>query len=322
MTIMTILPALATFIVGYILIKYPASISMPTNRGMHKDAIASSGGIALMAGLGIISFSQSLSHGLLASLLLIGILGFFDDKYSLTKYARFGFQIGVSGYLVYDQFGYDISFIYLFILVFISTYTINIYNFMDGIDQLAISQAIFFIIGWLFIYNTYTEDIMISILFVLMAFSLINYPRTKLFLGNSGSYFLGFLIVIIMFQTIFYKGFMGAIPLVILMTTFYTDTTYTLVIRFIRKFNEKSSSVIKSINYVTEAHCTHSYQKLAIKKNSHSKVVFIIMSYSIVWCLPLSFLATYHTEYSLIFLILSYLPYIYYCYNNKAGMES
>ena len=108
MTIMTILPALATFIVGYILIKYPASISIPTNRGMHKDAIASSGGIALMAGLGIISFSQSLSHGLLASLLLIGILGFFDDKYSLTKYARFGFQIGVSGYLVYDQFGYDI----------------------------------------------------------------------------------------------------------------------------------------------------------------------------------------------------------------------
>ena len=62
MTIMIIFPALITFIVGYVLIKYPVVISIPTDRGMHKDRVASSGGIALiigwtiMLGIDILSF--------------------------------------------------------------------------------------------------------------------------------------------------------------------------------------------------------------------------------------------------------------------------
>ena len=318
MTIMTILPALFTFIVGYILIKYPISISIPTARGMHKDNIASSGGIALMIGLSFIFVSVPL-----ILLLLIGMLGFLDDKYSLSKYLRFGFQIVISGYLVYDysfHSGHDISFAYLVILVFISTYTINIYNFMDGIDQLAISQAIFFIIGWILVFEDTVYNV--DMLFLLMAFFLINYPKTKLFLCNSGSYLLGMLVFMIMLISTATINFSSMIPFLILMATFYTDTTYTLIIRFIRKFNDKGSTIIKSMRHVTVAHRTHLYQKLAIKKNSHSKIVFIIMTYNIIWCLPLCYLAFNYIDYSFIFLFLSYSPYIYYCYINKAGIES
>ena len=42
MTIMIIFPALVTLIVGYVLIKHPVVISVPTDRGMHKDRVASS----------------------------------------------------------------------------------------------------------------------------------------------------------------------------------------------------------------------------------------------------------------------------------------
>lgn len=56
MSIINIFPALVTCVVCYLLIKLPVSISMPTDRGMHKNIIPSSGGIALLAGLSIIPF--------------------------------------------------------------------------------------------------------------------------------------------------------------------------------------------------------------------------------------------------------------------------
>ena len=319
MTIMIIFPALVTFIVGYMLIKYPVVISMPTDRGMHKDRVASSGGIALiigwaiMLGIGIESFIP---------LLLIGLLGFLDDKYSLSKFIRFGAQIGVSGYFVIDMssaYIYNLNFISLFMLVFISTYTINIYNFMDGIDQLAISQAIFIFFGVMLLHDFAN----LSLFLIFIAFFLINYPKTKLFLGNSGSYFLGFLMTFLIIQGIMYSGEnYSVIPILILMTAFYVDTTYTLIVRFIRIFNDENSSLINSVKYITEAHRTHSYQKVAIKKNSHSKSVFIIMAYNIIWCLPLAYLAVIYSEYNLFCLLISYLPYTLYCYKNKAGIEA
>lgn len=324
MTLMTIFPALVTIIIGYLLIKFPVSVSVPTDRGMHKNIVSSSGGIALLAGLGVMSYLLKFEEVSLILLVLIGILGFLDDKYSLSKFVRFAAQIAVS-IIVVNEFIYPaiigdtVGLIYILILVFMSTYTINIYNFMDGIDQLAISQAIFFIFSFSMV-NGFNDGAL-SLLFILVAFFLINYPKTKLFLGNCGSYFLGLLIVIIMLTVIRDQGFMSSVPLLILMTTFYVDATYTLIIRFIKKIQIKESTVIKSIKYITEAHRTHLYQKLAFRRNSHLKTVFIIMTYNIIWCLPLYYLSFNYIDYSLFFLFLSYLPYAYYCYRNNAGTE-
>ncbi|MFT4516870.1 MAG: Fuc2NAc and GlcNAc transferase [Gammaproteobacteria bacterium] len=318
MTIMTILPALITFIVGYMLIKYPVSISMPTDRGMHKNAIATSGGIALIIGFSIIFLPHA--YGIL--LILIGFLGFLDDKYSLKKYLRFGIQILISVYLILDtheSFLHLHGFLFLFILIFISTYTINIYNFMDGIDQLAIIQAVFFVLSSMLLGFIF---ISIDLALVLIAFFLINYPRTRIFLGNSGSYMLGLYVAIIITKYMLFLGPISTIPLFILMTTFYIDTTYTIIVRFVAKFKDKNSSIISSISHITEAHRTHLYQKLAIKLNSHPKTVLLIMLYNIIWCLPLSYLAVNYSDLSLILLFLSYAPYTYYCYINKAGIES
>ena len=99
MTIMMILPALITFIVGYLLIKYPISISVPTERGMHKNNIASSGGIAIL--IGIISFliidtPRYFYIGPVLMLIIVALIGYIDDKKSLGKLFRFGSQILVS----------------------------------------------------------------------------------------------------------------------------------------------------------------------------------------------------------------------------------
>ena len=108
--------------------------------------------------------------------------------------------------------------------------------------------------------------------------------------------------------------------MLIFMTTFYVDATYTIMNRFIKKFST-DATMLESIEHITQAHRLHAYQKLAIKYNSHSKIVLLMMSYNYIWCLPLAFIA-YTYGYFLMPILLSYLPYIYYCYLNKAGTES
>lgn len=315
MTITTIIPALITLIVGYFLIKFPVSVSVPTDRGMHQDIISSSGGIALLAGFIVGIFLNTSIDIVYVSIIIIGILGFLDDKYSLSKYLRLVIQIGISAFIVNEMIGDDII-VYLLFLIFLSAYTINVYNFMDGIDQLAISQYIFYLIGFSMIRET---DLAFFLIFI--AFFLINYPKTKLFLGNCGSYLLGLLVIIPILHN-GRLGFENLIPYIILMTTFYVDTTYTLIVRFIRKFHAKDSTTIESIKHIMEPHRSHLYQKLALKMNSHSKVVIIIMAYNFIWCLPIFYMAYNYRSYSLIFLFLSIAPYVYYCYQNKAGIES
>ena len=188
---------------------------------------------------------------------------------------------------------------------------------MDGIDQLAISQAIFFAIGstMLFCYVT------VEVALIFISFYLLNYKNTKIFLGNSGSYLLGLYIAT---QIVSIPGNSltdnTLIAMFIFMTTFYVDATYTIISRFFKKFST-DATIVESIEHITKAHRLHTYQKLAIKYNSHSKVVFLIMSYNYIWCLPLAYIA-YTYDYFLIPVLSSYLPYVYYCYLNKSGTKS
>jgi len=320
MTIMMILPALITFIVGYLLIKYPISISVPTERGMHKNNIASSGGIAIL--IGIISFliidtPRYFYIGPVLMLIIVALIGYIDDKKSLGKLFRFGSQILVSIVIVNTPYtGLDLI-LKLFSIILI-IYTINIYNFMDGIDQLAISQAIFFTIGSAMLF-LHVGTVEVALIFI--SFYLLNYKNTKIFLGNSGSYLLGLYIAmqIVLIPTNSNTDNI-LVAMFIFMTTFYVDATHTIINRFFKKFST-DATIVESIEHITQAHRLHAYQKLAIKYNSHSKVVFLMMSYNYIWCLPLAYIA-YTYDYFLIPVLLSYLPYIYYCYINKAGTES
>tara|TARA_X000000368_G_scaffold409221_1_gene390869 strand:- start:180 stop:1199 length:1020 start_codon:yes stop_codon:yes gene_type:complete len=326
-----ILPMLMTFLVGYLLIKYPISISIPTERGMHKNNIISSGGIAIL--VGIISYILLClldgynSHDALMHILaftLVSIIGYLDDTRSLSKKIRFGAQILISFLIVAETTRLD-PFMALAAII-LMVYTINIYNFMDGIDQLAISQAMIFTISSAFIfhdhtYNFYFIEFMFSLIFI--SFFFINYQKTKIFLGNSGSYLLGLYVALTIIsmheETTNRYDERALISLFILMTIFYVEATYAIIARFLKKiFSE--ATILESIRHVTHAHRTHAYQKLAIKYNSHSKVVLLMMAYNILWCLPLAYIA-FKYGYLLLPLMLSYIPYIYYCYINKAGSE-
>ena len=158
----------------------------------------------------------------------------------------------------------------------------------------------------------------------MIAFLLFNKHPAHIFLGNSGSYLIGFIVgVLILFESRLYFDPPG-VPYIglLLMTTFLADSTISIIRRFITKFNDKKSGILDCIKHITEAHCSHTYQQLTKKYNNHEKVVLMIMSYNIFWCLPMAYLCMKNSDLSILFLLATYMPYSIFCYINKSGIET
>jgi UDP-GlcNAc:undecaprenyl-phosphate/decaprenyl-phosphate GlcNAc-1-phosphate transferase len=202
-------------------------VDVPNKRKIHLRATAYTGGIALSTILlsSIVlfdSFNPNLSM-ILSISFLISIVGFIDDKYDLNIGGKLSLQIIPIFYLIFfekfslTQIGnyglfnlelgvFSIPFTFLSVL-----FLINAFNYFDGIDGmlsftsistlailyfLAIGQETHFLISdqnsqfYLFI-------IAITIgIFLLFNFSILNLP--KIFLGDSGSLLLGFIISFIL----------------------------------------------------------------------------------------------------------------------------
>ena len=94
----------------------------------------------------------------------------------------------------------------------------------------------------------------------------------------------------------------------ILLGVFLVDSTYTLIVRMIRK--EKF--------YLP--HSLHAYQKLSRILNSHSKATLILFSINIFWLTPFAFLVAFNKIDGLLSLLISYVPLIFLVYYLKAGV--
>ncbi|MAC83969.1 MAG: undecaprenyl-phosphate alpha-N-acetylglucosaminyl 1-phosphate transferase [Arcobacter sp.] len=168
----------------------------------------------------------------LLSILVIYIGGFLDDKYTLSSLKKLifivvasviayfsGFQLDYIG----TFFSYDFSLGYISILgtIFVIVALTNSINLSDGLDGLAGSLSIIiltclFIIG--FIHDDHILIVWPAILIsILMAFLLLNWHPAKVFMGDSGSLLLGFVISILSIHAIEFINplsilFLAAVP--------------------------------------------------------------------------------------------------------------
>ena len=311
-----------------LLIRYPVSISVPSSRGLHLDQKPSSGGLAIFGAYLLISIYAFIihHHGVtlsspILSLFLITIIGFCDDKYELSKIFRFVAQ-GIISCLTILSFDLALTEIIIWMIFFI--FFINIYNFMDGIDGLAASQAIFILLCFSFFNNFYSINSLILYIIPIIIFLLYNVSPSKIFLGNTGSYLLGLLIAILIFNSSMRLSDIGFINhlmiTAIILTVFIADTVYVLVVRLIRNI-KISHNIFSALEYITTPHKSHFYQILAKKYTSHNKSTLFIMLYNVFWCLPILVFSYKYIEHVVFFVILSYLPYFILCYKNSVGKE-
>jgi UDP-GlcNAc:undecaprenyl-phosphate GlcNAc-1-phosphate transferase len=198
------------------------AIDHPNERKMHLEATPRMGGLAIIFGFGfplmllaanphaaeLVSKNLSYLFAVLASGSLIVGLGVYDDllgsdapKKFLVQTAAaiilvsFGFHFSSVSIGVYNIqlgiFGWVVSVVWI-------VGVINAVNFIDGIDSLATLVAItiavaFAVIAWLRI-DVFSIVIMTALAGSLIGFYRWNRPPAKIFMGDSGSLFIGLLL--------------------------------------------------------------------------------------------------------------------------------
>jgi len=153
---------------------------------------------------------------------------------------------------------------------FMVLWFINLYNFLDGIDGYAGSEAVFLgIAGFLLFGGSH----FLVLVFAVLGFLVWNWHKAKIFMGDVGSTLLGYNIAIF---TLYYANTESSNLWVwiTLFGLFWFDATLTLYRRY--KNDEKLS----------QAHKKHAYQRLTQSVWSHSRVVvFSIFVNLILFCL-------------------------------------
>ncbi len=273
-------------------------VAQVNERSSHTVPTPHGGGIAIAViwFLGLIylftckEIDAQLFYALLAGSIL-SIVSFLDDVYDLSPKIRLFSQSFVSllglyvlGGLEKIDFGIWVFENQLFTntIAFLGImWCINLYNFLDGIDGYAGSEAIFLgVAGWLF----FGGEHFLVLVFSVAGFLVWNWHRAKIFMGDVGSTLLGYNIAIF---AIYYQneGF-SLLVWLILFGLFWFDATVTLYRRY--KHSEKLS----------QAHRKHAYQRAVQSGLSHSKVVVFAMGINVLLAV-LGYIALQVTAFSI-----------------------
>jgi Fuc2NAc and GlcNAc transferase len=290
-------------------------VANPNFRSLHENPIPRGGGIVFSA-IFVFCIFVLWEYDVLAYelLMIIGVgglgtalFGFFDDIYNIRASRKLIMQIIFSVWAVYWINKYSILpsenflfFITMPVTIIFLVWTINAYNFIDGIDGMAISGA-FYICASLTLIMLLTDgksDLAI-IFFLLMAsvsaFIFFNWPPASILMGDSGSIFLGYLFGTFIIIT-FIQNEISLWTWVVIFSYFFADTTVTLLARLIL------------VKKWYGAHRSHAYQNLARIMNSHLKVTFGVVVYHIIWSLPLALWTIFQPEMAPLAAIVSVFP--------------
>lgn len=212
---------LAALALHFVMVDYCARIGLvdvPNERSMHKTKIPRGAGVAMFLSVilvqAVFNYNHLITHYLIyGAISLIFIIGVFDDFYDVSPRLKFVF-IFFSTVLIYiygvhidtlgNYFGYKVSLplvlIFPFTFFAIAGFT-NALNLIDGLDGLAGSIALIMLITFLAIGITYDDSLIItlssSFITVLLAFLIFNWHPAKIFMGDSGSLTLGFVIALL-----------------------------------------------------------------------------------------------------------------------------
>ena len=239
---------------------------MPNSRSSHVTPVVRGGGIVfvLLWVLSVEIASNELLAIVLGSSVIAGV-GFLDDIFGLPVLLRFVFQLLVSCLLIYCIGG--VSFELAIVYVFAMCWSVNLFNFMDGVDGIAAVEAIFVFGagGVLFMLHGGDAYAMLSwsLVAVVAGFLVWNYPRARVFMGDVGSYFLGLLVAIFAIVA-YHKYNVPIICWLVLYGTFLFDSGITLARRILMR------------QKFVQAHRSHAYQRLQEIGWSHKQILFAV----------------------------------------------
>jgi Fuc2NAc and GlcNAc transferase len=262
---------------------------VPRGGGLAIVAVASAG-FAAMAALAVIPGALALA--LVVPGLLVAGIGFADDLKGVTALARLCVQLAAAALALYFLGGWaaetaragSAAWLLLHAVLAVGiAWSVNLFNFMDGIDGIAGSEAAFLGLGGAVLLWTQpaAPGVAVAALIVgacSLGFLVWNWPPAKIFMGDVGSGYLGLVFAVLALASA--RGdprWLSAWA--ILGATFLADSGVTLARRLLRR------------ERVYQAHRTHAYQWLARRYGSHARATSLYLAIDVLWLLPLAWLS-------------------------------
>lgn len=260
---LVLVPALVRFAIGRDL------LDVPNARSSHEVPTPRLGGLAVIAGSWAAASFLEGGFFLLLAATLAGLVGMLDDLVDLRFWMKALGQAAVAlGLLLIappplvEAAGALWPGALLFGVVWVVA-VVNAYNFMDGIDGIAGGTAI---LNALFLFALAGGSAGLSGLPVLAAatagFLLWNLSPARIFLGDSGSHFIGFFLgaAALYTQPLVGNPYLAFVIAAAVFTPFLFDTAFTLVRR------------ARAGKNVFSAHREHIYQRITPDPTRHRQV--------------------------------------------------
>jgi Fuc2NAc and GlcNAc transferase len=264
-------------------------LSIPNERSLHEVPTPKGGGIAIVlswyTGLTIFYLTGIIEKRLflsLASGILIAVVSLLDDIFNIKPLIRlivhfiaaalaFYFLNGLRP-LIIPQLHFDYNFIVFPLAIIGIVWFINLYNFMDGVDGFVSVEAIIlctvlFVFSW--------NPVNILLISCIGGFLCWNWPKAKIFMGDTGSTQLGFVLVVL---GIYFHNKMdfSILNWIMLTSPFWFDATITLFRRW------------KNGENISEGHRKHLYQRLVRMGYSHEQVNYFLICMNFIILLLIS----------------------------------
>lgn len=296
------------------------AVDIPGGRHIHDKVMPKLGGLAIFFGflLGYMLFCNQTPQmiSILIGGIIILIFGIFDDIKRMPPSVQFIGQIAsacivvfygnivmqdISAYGIYINFGVFAQFLTIIFIVAL----MNCLNFIDGLDGLAGGIAtIFFvtisiIINYTGIYNGLDASLSLIMIGATLGFLVHNFYPAKIFLGNSGSMFLGYMIAVISllgFKNVTITSFI--IPILILAIPIL-DTFFAIVRRILKgesptkgdskhlhhQLLQMTSSQVKTVLIIYLINILFSFASIVyvIKNAKLGQIIYAILLILVLW---------------------------------------
>jgi UDP-GlcNAc:undecaprenyl-phosphate GlcNAc-1-phosphate transferase len=259
-------------------------LDVPNERSSHSTPVPRGGGLAVMAAVTVASIAAALTGGdvlwvPLVVALALAAVGLVDDRSSLPGLARLVLQLLAGAVLaawawsaVAPSSAVGLSMVV--VLIAVAGY-VNAFNFMDGINGISALTTVVAGAWWCWVGAEYDVEGLVVVGAVLagamLGFAPWNAPRARVFLGDVGSYGIGFLIV---------AGgswaWANGVPLLLCLAplvVYLADTGWVLAKRAVGG------------RPLMQAHREHVYQQLVDQGWSHTASSLLCAGASVVVCL-------------------------------------
>jgi UDP-N-acetylmuramyl pentapeptide phosphotransferase/UDP-N-acetylglucosamine-1-phosphate transferase len=276
---LALVPLLVRFAIGRDL------LDVPNSRSSHEIPTPRLGGLAVIAGVWAAAPLTGGSFLFLVTATLAGVVGLLDDFVDLKFWMKAAGQATAAFVLLFlapppicEAAGTFWPITLLFGVVWIVA-VVNAYNFMDGIDGIAGGTAI---LNALFLAALVGTSAGLGVGLAALAaavggFMLWNVSPARIFLGDSGSHFVGFFLGAVALYTEPVERAGGALGPYLafavaaaVFAPFLFDTAFTLVRR------------AKARKNVFAAHREHIYQRITPDPAKHRQVSNVYFAFSAV----------------------------------------